>query len=1187
MQESSAQQAALSSPMSSGAEQHGSLSIQPSWNMPAACTQVPINIVVFHRRLTGRGSRPQLPPPHSFMPTPALPDASEGDMTMNPAQLATPDKYNSEHLWPNGLYDEASKGENGTEASQRQQLATTVFRDNHDDLEPVVPGNTLETRVQYSHESTALLAERTADDNMHTYQPMQKRHKTQINQSEHTPLSTPAVPKERTLNQIEMQIAGAEKTKMFRNEETPARKMKTPRKKHRPKVIRENKLAKVQKSDSTPDGKSPNQKVKRSYVRKKRSLSSLEKCSGPASNQSISRGTGIAARSRTASVRRSLQFEPEEQGVQGDHSSMSSLHHHIYETPVHAQSSFCSELEVQIGHGPQVDMENSPGGLAFGMSLRLNKMLDEYIHLPEVTPKPAQEISSATSGSAELAREQDNMGRTCEPDGTSKASLCIKERVVKTAIEGNERDLELNYSDVDGFLSSARSIPEQMSKVSEVENHNDGESSLTGTRDCFILRAAAEMLALCQSGGIKKKRSARVRRNSFYSMMDLENNSLQASTNLPQPCMDALYESSYIKFMTKKRSQKGRLHCSSSIHPNDELKYRFSPGSIFSVGSNGSKISEGPFPNSSPQTLDNERINFDSHCDVPEGISANTTGQYMDYLQGVSSKLKHLDLNIEQVHRTEMHLSLSTPAIISFGGTDGLSNALVPYGGGVMVPYERPLQLVKKRRPRAKVELDFETTRVWNLLMGKASEPDGTDAEKERWWQQERDVFQGRANSFIARMRLVQGDRHFSPWKGSVVDSVVGVFLTQNVADHLSSSAYMALAATFPSRSVNSNCKDDATTQDNEQTISTSALGEKSIFDLFPNGARSDRGGGCEELSMTYEKIHVEPKDNTRASELIEGEAYSFYCKSADGSVCNHQETGIEHKEQQFPDFSSVELTKPTELMQQIQIRKEISSSQSVSLETIQSRLSLSFGIPRNFVGGSSSAAYQQLGSNFDNGRSLTGKDATISEIECQRLQTAAINDYGFGKPRTPSSSAMPFILTVDPQQLNLRNEPNVSSTSSNSPSDSASPNIKNGTSPLFMPFHSYVAEWSGNMTAGMTLNSAKTSTELPGEMTVETSRKEDEYTLKSGFTSYNGVPDTEAQASRPKKTRTTSKKNTENFDWDKLRRQACTEGHMKKRSFERRDSVDWESNFLNRLVRDHGCIDLEWLRDIPPDSAK
>ena len=281
----------------------------------------------------------------------------------------------------------------------------------------------------------------------------------------------------------------------------------------------------------------------------------------------------------------------------------------------------------------------------------------------------------------------------------------------------------------------------------------------------------------------------------------------------------------------------------------------------------------------------------------------------------------------------------------------------------------------------------------------------------------------------------------------------------------------MSLAATFPSRSVNSNWKDDVTTQNNEQTIRTSELGEKSVFDPFSDGARPDRGVGCEDLSVTYEKIYMEPKDNTRASEWSEGETYSFGYKSANGSVCNHQGTGIEHKE--------VELTEPIELIQQTQIQKETSSSQSVSLETIQSRLSLASGIPRNFVGGSSS--YQQLESNFDCGRSLRGNNATASEIESQRLRMAAINDYGFAKLGIPSSSAMPFIMTVDAQQPNLRNEPNLSSASSNSPSDSASPKIKNGTSSVFMPFDSYGAECSGNRTAGTTLNSAKTSTELPG----------------------------------------------------------------------------------------------------------
>ena len=47
--------------------------------------------------------------------------------------------------------------------------------------------------------------------------------------------------------------------------------------------------------------------------------------------------------------------------------------------------------------------------------------------------------------------------------------------------------------------------------------------------------------------------------------------------------------------------------------------------------------------------------------------------------------------------------------------------------------------------------------------------------------------------------RAVLGDRSFDrPWGGSVVDSVIGTFLTQNVSDTLSSTAYMQLVAAFP-----------------------------------------------------------------------------------------------------------------------------------------------------------------------------------------------------------------------------------------------------------------------------------------------------------------------------------------------------------------------------------------------------
>ncbi|KAI3797618.1 hypothetical protein L1987_32878 [Smallanthus sonchifolius] len=67
---------------------------------------------------------------------------------------------------------------------------------------------------------------------------------------------------------------------------------------------------------------------------------------------------------------------------------------------------------------------------------------------------------------------------------------------------------------------------------------------------------------------------------------------------------------------------------------------------------------------------------------------------------------------------------------------------------------------MKIRKPRPKVDLDDETSRVWRLLLEDINSEgvDGTDEDKTKWWEEERNVFSGRAASFIARMHLVQGD---------------------------------------------------------------------------------------------------------------------------------------------------------------------------------------------------------------------------------------------------------------------------------------------------------------------------------------------------------------------------------------------------------------------------------------------
>ncbi|TKW39247.1 hypothetical protein SEVIR_1G166500v4 [Setaria viridis] len=108
--------------------------------------------------------------------------------------------------------------------------------------------------------------------------------------------------------------------------------------------------------------------------------------------------------------------------------------------------------------------------------------------------------------------------------------------------------------------------------------------------------------------------------------------------------------------------------------------------------------------------------------------------------------------------------------------------------------------------------------RLWNKVLGLTEETlrvcdvlakwDGSDSESFEGfdigsgpeWDQTRHVFERLVDIFIAAMLDLLGPRKFSPWGGSLIDSVVGTFLTQNVADNLSSHAFMNLAAKFPPR---------------------------------------------------------------------------------------------------------------------------------------------------------------------------------------------------------------------------------------------------------------------------------------------------------------------------------------------------------------------------------------------------
>ena len=85
-------------------------------------------------------------------------------------------------------------------------------------------------------------------------------------------------------------------------------------------------------------------------------------------------------------------------------------------------------------------------------------------------------------------------------------------------------------------------------------------------------------------------------------------------------------------------------------------------------------------------------------------------------------------------------------------------NSLI-LGEDTIIPFQGQFDPIKRQHPRPKVDLEAETDRVWKLLMLDINSDGihGTDEDKAKWWEEEQNVFRGRAESFIAQMHLVQG----------------------------------------------------------------------------------------------------------------------------------------------------------------------------------------------------------------------------------------------------------------------------------------------------------------------------------------------------------------------------------------------------------------------------------------------
>ncbi|KAL6998100.1 hypothetical protein U1Q18_008227 [Sarracenia purpurea var. burkii] len=132
-------------------------------------------------------------------------------------------------------------------------------------------------------------------------------------------------------------------------------------------------------------------------------------------------------------------------------------------------------------------------------------------------------------------------------------------------------------------------------------------------------------------------------------------------------------------------------------------------------------------------------------------VTTDATQKRITHIDAIIKRKKGLDINLESIQVTYEDQGALVPYKLRYEE----KNALVLYQrDGTIVPFEGPFNQVRKRRPRPKIDFDEETSRVWKLLLESINNEGidrshRTDEEKVKWWEEERRVFPGRADSFI------------------------------------------------------------------------------------------------------------------------------------------------------------------------------------------------------------------------------------------------------------------------------------------------------------------------------------------------------------------------------------------------------------------------------------------------------
>ncbi|CAL0310503.1 unnamed protein product [Lupinus luteus] len=633
----------------------------------------------------------------------------------------------------------------------------------------------------------------------------------------------------------------------------------------------------------------------------------------------------------------------------------------------------------------------------------------------------------------------------------------------------------------------------------------------------------------------------------------------------PHTCVDALVQQTGAPLTKKKRTKKRSTLVSSAYSCTSEIKQR-------------RKFS-----------LENRGL----HMVNSSGVAREEMWRNIHTVDALTEVFTHLNINRE-ARELVLH---GQNAIVPYNQQSQNHKGLVQ-GYGTIVPYE-PFNPVKKQRPRPKVDLDEETNKVWKLLMLDINSHgvDGTDEAKAKWWEEERNVFRGRADSFIARMHLVQGDRRFSPWKGSVVDSVVGVFLTQNVSDHLSSSAFMSLVARFPLKSTG-NYKtyheERTSLMVNEPQMHIVEPEEK----IFDQSAYELGSMALNFIDLSEEKEAVNSNDSGRTSG-------SLISLTDDESNCKLLEpTQREIREQHSP-VESGQISATTEEGQENSchtgVRKELNGVVSSQCSVITSQISGHILIDQN---------PEKMGSSSDS-------NSEVEDMSC----TAKYNDFcdkiSFTKLLEMASSTM--VHEVDSQRSKSNEIDSLKTdVSSSSLSKKNDENDMRGLSFPIEPENQSTIDHSPSLLSQFHLQEQSNHKQQHAlhilEQTQDSMQKGTEINFVEQNYAMNHENSKMTSAPIKSKSKEPGKEKKDEFKWDILRTQAQAKVGKREKTKNTLDSLDWEAvrcadvreiadaikergmnnmlaeriqSFLNRLVDVHGAIDLEWLRDVPPDQAK